>query len=204
MTILGIDTSTTLGSVALLVDGELRLDETFSADRSHTASLFSVLERARALVEKIDVVAVGLGPGSYAGIRIAISAAIGFQIGVGARIVGLPSVAALNTPESRFCAVGDARRETFYFARVEGGACIDGPRLVNEKELHAALAALQDWPVLVSAPLAAVPGATVVLPLASRLVRLAAAGRSIVAEETLEPLYLREPHITQPKARPAR
>ncbi len=201
MTILGIDTSTTLGSVALLIDGELRLDETFSADRSHTASLFTVLERARALVEKIDVVAVGLGPGSYAGIRIAISAAIGFQIGIGARIVGLPSVAALDTAETRYCAVGDARRETFYFARVEDGACADGPRLVNEEELRALLTVFCDWPVLVSAPLALVPDATVVPPLASRLVRLAEAGRSIIAEETLEPLYLREPHITQPKVK---
>jgi tRNA threonylcarbamoyl adenosine modification protein YeaZ len=204
MTILAIDTSTTLGSVALLVDGELRLDETFSADRSHTASLFTVLERARALVEKIDVVAVGLGPGSYAGIRIAISAAIGFQIGVGARILGLPSVAALDTEAARYCAVGDARRETFYFARVENGCCVEGPRLVNEEELRGLLAMFHDWPVMVSAPLPAVPAATVVPPLASRLARLAAAGSSIIAEETLEPLYLREPHITQPKVRPAR
>ena len=202
MTILGIDTSTMLGSVALLVDGELRLDETFSADRSHTASLFTVLERARALVEKIDVVAVGLGPGSYAGIRIAISAAIGFQLGIGSRIVGLPSVAALNTAAARYCAIGDARRETFYFSRVEDGCCADGPRLVNEAELRALLAAFHDWPVFVSAPLAQAPEANVASPLASRLVRLAAAGKSIIAEETLEPLYLREPHITQPKAKP--
>ncbi|MGB8168769.1 MAG: tRNA (adenosine(37)-N6)-threonylcarbamoyltransferase complex dimerization subunit type 1 TsaB [Chthoniobacteraceae bacterium] len=204
MTILAIDTSTTLGSVALLVDGELRLDETFSADRSHTASLFTVLERARALVEKIDVVAVGLGPGSYAGIRIAISAAIGFQIGIGARIVGLPSVAALDTAETRYCAIGDARRETFYFARVEDGCCTDGPRLVNDAELRALLTEFRDWPIMVSAPIAAVPGAAIVPPLACRLARLAAAGQSIIMEETLEPLYLREPHITQPKVRPAR
>lgn len=204
MTILAIDTSTTQGSVALLVDGELRLEETFSADRSHTASLFNVLERARGLVEKIDMVAVGLGPGSYAGIRIAISAAIGFQIGIGSLIVGLPSVAALETDAARYCAVGDARRDTFYFARVEEGCCTDGPRLVSEAELRAELVAFSEWPVMTSAPLAILPEATVVMPRATRLAQFAAAGRSIIAEETLEPLYLREPHITQPKAQPAR
>ena len=204
MTILGIDTSTTLGSVALLVDGALRLDETFSAERSHTASLFTVLERARGLVEKIDLVAVGLGPGSYAGVRIAISAAIGFQLGLGARIVGLPSVAALGTEEPRYCVVGDARRETFYFSRVEEGCCTDGPRLVSEAELGGLLAEFAGWPVFVTAPLALAPHAVVAMPLARRLVQLAAAGLSIVAEESLEPLYLREPHITQPKAQPAR
>jgi tRNA threonylcarbamoyladenosine biosynthesis protein TsaB len=203
MTILGIETSTNQGSVALLVDGELLLDEVFSADRSHTASLFTVLERARGLVETFDVVAVGLGPGSYAGVRIAISAAIGFQLGLGARLVGLPSVAALETSEPRYCAVGDARRDTYYFSRVEDGRCLDGPRLVGEQELRALLAELDTWPVFAAAPLALAPFAVVRTPLARRLVELAAAGTSIVAEETLEPLYLREPHITQPKARPA-
>ncbi len=204
MTILGIDTSTTLGSVALLVDGELRLDETFSADRSHTASLFTVLERARGLVEKIDTVAVGLGPGSYAGVRISISAAIGFQLGLGARIVGLPSVAALETDEARYLVIGDARRETFYFSRVEEGCCADGPRLVSEAELRALLVEFGEWPIFATTPLELISHAVIALPSARRLVELAEAGRSIVAEETLEPLYLREPHITQPKARPAR
>jgi len=201
VTILGIDTSTTRGSVALLADGELRLDETFTADRSHSASLFTVLERARGLAEKIDTVAVGLGPGSYAGVRIAISAAIGFQLGLGSRIVGLPSVAALETAERRYCAIGDARRETFYFTRVENGRCTDGPRLVSADELRALLERFGDWPVFAPAPLDAFPRAVVALPLARKLAELAAAGVSIVAEDALEPLYLREPHITTPKAR---
>ena len=40
------------------------------------------------------------------------------------------------------------------------------------------------------------------LPSALLLARLAEAGRSIVATGDLEPIYLREPHITQPKAAP--
>ena len=50
MITLAIDTSTTRGSVALLADGILRLEENFLADRSHSATLFAVLERALALV----------------------------------------------------------------------------------------------------------------------------------------------------------
>jgi tRNA threonylcarbamoyl adenosine modification protein YeaZ len=202
MTVLAIDTSTTTGSVALLVDGELRLDEAFSADRSHTASLFAVLEKARDLAERIEVVAVGLGPGSYAGVRIAIAAAMGFQLGVGARVVGLPSVAALETPEPRYCAIGDARRETFYFTRVDAGRCMDGPRLVTLEELRAVIAESDTLPIFVSAPVSEFPDAVIVQPRASRLAQLAAEGVGIVAEGTLEPLYLREPHITQPKVRP--
>jgi hypothetical protein len=39
----------------------------------------------------------------------------------------------------------------------------------------------------------------VTLPRASKLALLAAAGRGIVARDDLEPLYLREPHITKPR-----
>jgi tRNA threonylcarbamoyl adenosine modification protein YeaZ len=202
VTILAIETSTSRGSVALLADAAVVLDESFTADRSHSASLFTVLERARYLVERIDLVAVGLGPGSYAGVRIAIAAAIGLELGLGVRVVGLPSVAALETGEPRYLAIGDARRDTFYFTCVEDGCCTEGPLLFTETELHARLASRADWPVFVPSPLPPVPRAIVALPLAARLAQLAAEGRSIVAESDLEPIYLREPHITQPKARP--
>jgi tRNA threonylcarbamoyl adenosine modification protein YeaZ len=200
VTVLALDTSSTRGSVALFADGALLLDETFSADRSHTASLFAVLERARALTERIDLVAVGLGPGSYAGIRIAISAAIGFQLALGCRLVGLPSVAALEA--GSYCAVGDARRETFYFTQVADGRCLDGPRLVSADELRELDARFAGERFFSTAPLPEIPRAAVAFPIARRLAELAAAGTGIVAEGTLEPLYLRDPHITLPRARP--
>lgn len=201
MNLLAIDTSTARGSVALLVDGALRLEETFTADRSHSATLFAVLERARALIERLDTVAIGLGPGSYAGVRIAIAAALGLELGLGAKVVGLPSVAALETTAPRYLAIGDARRESFYLTRVEDGLCTDGPRLLSADELRSCLAELADWPVFAPEPLAAFPQVAVALPSAVRMAALAAAGRSVVASCALEPLYLREPHITQPKAR---
>jgi hypothetical protein len=42
--------------------------------------------------------------------------------------------------------------------------------------------------------------ASVALPCSVRLATLAAAGTGVVQRENLEPIYLREPHITQPKA----
>ena len=197
MITLAIDTSTTHGSVALLVDGELRLDEMFTSDRNHSASLFPILERARALVAGVDQVVVGLGPGSFAGVRIAIAAAIGLEMGLGARLVGIPSVAALETGATDYVAIGDARRDTFYFTRVEDGVCVDGPRLLTDAELRAAI----DGPVFTCVALPAFPSAQIALPSAARLARLAEAGRGIVATDDLEPIYLREPHITQPKVR---
>jgi tRNA threonylcarbamoyladenosine biosynthesis protein TsaB len=201
MTLLAIDTSTNHGSVALLVGGAVRLEETIVADRSHSASLFAVLERARALAPAIDIVAIGLGPGSYAGVRIAIAAAMGFELGLGARLVGLPSVAALETEASRYVAIGDARRESFYFTLVENGVCVEGPRLFGAEELRAKLRDSGGVPLLAPAAVPAFPEAAVAFPSAARLARLAAADLGIVARGDLEPLYLREPYITQPKAR---
>lgn len=201
MKVLAIDTSTSRGSVALLDGGRVLLEETFTADRGHESKLMPLLQRARDLAETLDVIAVGLGPGSYAGVRIAIATAMGLQMALGSRLIGIPSVAALETDARAYLAVGDARRETFYFSKVRDGECLEGPLLLDEAALHARLADLNDWPVLVCDPLALLPMAIVAKPGALALARLAAQGRSIVAEGALEPLYLREPHITLPKAR---
>lgn len=198
MTILSVDTSTTRGSVALLRDGQKIFGEDFVADRSHSASLFASLERARAAAPQIDQIAIGLGPGSYAGVRIAIAAAIGLHLATEAGLLGLPSVAALETDTDRYIAAGDARRQTFYWTEVDRGICTDGPHLLSEAEFRDRLAATT-LPVYATEPLAGIPGVRIALPSATLLARLAAAGRGITARGDLEPIYLREPHITQPK-----
>jgi tRNA threonylcarbamoyladenosine biosynthesis protein TsaB len=201
MTVLAIDTSTSHGSIALLDDGKVLLEEDFTAERGHGSALVPMLQRARDMVTTLDVIAVGLGPGSYAGVRIAIATAMGIRIALGSRLVGIPSVPALESMAPRYLAIGDARRETFYFTKVEDGSCTEGPILVDAAGLRARLAATPDWPVLTPEPLAILPTAIVAYPRAVTLARLASLGRSIVAEGVPEPLYLREPHITQPKAR---
>lgn len=203
MNTLAIDTSTTRGGVALLCDGILRLEENFVADRSHSASLFTVLERALAAIsgEHLDQIAIGLGPGSYAGVRIAIAAAIGLEFGLGARMVGVPSAAALETAEPHYLAIGDARRETFYFTRVENGICREGPLLATESDLRARLAGRPTLPAFTSAPIPEFPDARIALPSAAKIARIAAEGIGPPLTGDLEPIYLREPHITQPKAK---
>ncbi len=201
MKVLAIDTSTSHGSVALLDDGRLLLDESCISDRNHGCALVPLLQRAGELAGRFDLIAVGLGPGSYAGVRIAIATAMGIGMAMGAKLVGLPSVAAWECDAERHLAIGDARRDTFYFTKVEGGTCTDGPMLVDAAGLLARLASLPDWPVLSAEPLALVPQAVVSRPRALTLARLAAGGRGICAEGDLEPLYLREPHITLPKPR---
>jgi len=196
MTILAIETSTPCGSVALLRGKDFLFEETFTADRSHSASLFGALEGALKFASPIDQVAVGLGPGSYAGVRIAIAAGIGLQLGMRAALVGVPSVAALDAGTTEYVAIGDARRDAFYFTHVINGICVAGPRLHTEAELRALLALLPRMPVFTSGPLPTFPDARVAQPTAACVSRIASGKTGITARESLEPVYLREPHIT--------
>jgi tRNA threonylcarbamoyladenosine biosynthesis protein TsaB len=201
MKVLAIDTSTSHGSVALLDGARVLLDEACISDRNHGCALVPLIERARDLAGKFDCIAVGLGPGSYAGIRIAIATAMGLALAMDARLVGIPSVAAWECDAEHHIAIGDARRDTFYFTKVERGICSEGPLLTDAAGLLARIAALPAWPVLCAEALDLAPQAVVARPRALTIARLAAEGRGICAEGDLEPLYLREPHITQPKPR---
>lgn len=200
MITLAIDTSTPRGSVAVYAYGEVIFNESFLADRSHSATLFACLEKARGCTNRIHQIAIGLGPGSYAGVRIAISAALGFEMALGAKLVGLPSIIAMDTDWPEYLAIGDARRETFYFSRVLNRACVDGPRLVTEAEMRELLETFPTQPCFSGVPLAAFPSAQVLAPAAVVLAKLASEGIGIVATGDLEPIYLRDAHITLPKS----
>jgi tRNA threonylcarbamoyladenosine biosynthesis protein TsaB len=144
---------------------------------------------------KPEVIVVGLGPGSYAGVRIAIATAVGLKAASGARLLGLPSICALEPEE--YVAVGDARRNSFFFAHVLRGRCVEGPTLATEEEMMTKLRAWSHLPKIASQPLAQFEDVSVAHPSALRLVELAR-GAEIGDVETLEPIYLREPYITTP------
>jgi tRNA threonylcarbamoyladenosine biosynthesis protein TsaB len=200
MTVLAIDTSTNRGSVVVLVTGELQLEEQFNAERSHSTTLFAALERAREIVPSFDRMAIGLGPGSYAGVRIAVAAAMGMQMVGSGELVGIPSVAALDTGTADYVVIGDARRSTFYWTHVRDGICCEGPLLLDETALRERLT-VTHLPVFATESVPGFEQAALALPTASILARLATIDRGIVMRGDLEPIYLREPHITQPKPR---
>jgi tRNA threonylcarbamoyladenosine biosynthesis protein TsaB len=202
MRVLAIETSTPRGSVAVYAFGELAFEERFTADRSHSSTLFSALEKARATAARFDRIAIGLGPGSYAGVRIAIAAALGISLVIESELVGVPSVAALETRTTAYLAVGDARRGAFYFTHVESGKCVAGPMLAGEEQVRTEIAE-RGLPVLGTEPLTALPSLVVATPSAAIIARLAMHDFAIVQRGDLEPLYLREPHITQPRHVPA-
>jgi tRNA threonylcarbamoyladenosine biosynthesis protein TsaB len=199
MKILALELSSGKGSIALLDGAETRFHAEFANDRKHSGLFFENLERCMAQFDKPDRIVVGLGPGSYAGTRIAIATAIGLQAITNAELIGLPSFCALPTSESDYAVIGDARRHSFWLAQVSARRCIIPPTLLTEEELRDRLEGI-DVPLFSSESLSAFPLAILSYPSALVLAEIAATQPADMTRPPLEPIYLREPHITQPKA----
>jgi tRNA threonylcarbamoyladenosine biosynthesis protein TsaB len=168
------------------------------------------LQQARCEREEIETVAIGLGPGSYTGIRGAIALAQGWQLGRGVQVIGLSSVECLAAgaeQEKIFGQVNiivDAQRNEFYMARYE---ITPGAWREVETLRLAPFAEIEEWArrgELVLGPGAAewFTSARNLHPDAAILGRLAADRRDFVPSEKLEPIYLRETAFK--KAPPAR
>ena len=198
MRVLAFDLSSGHGTIAW-ADGSAVAEETaFANDRKHSGAFFENLQQTLARFGTPELIAVGLGPGSYAGTRIAIATATGLQAATGARVVGVSSLRAIETDAAEYCVIGDARRQSFFFARVVQRRCVEGPLLCTRDELAARLAS-NAHPVFASEQVADVPDAILGFPSARVLAAIAANEPQAPSAAPLEPIYLREPHITQPK-----
>jgi tRNA threonylcarbamoyl adenosine modification protein YeaZ len=198
--ILSLELSTARGSLAWLDEDDTNLTREWPNDRKNSAVFF---ENLVAVTEKFGAphaIVVGLGPGSYAGTRIAISAAIGVQASSGAHLIGFPSISALQCDAHEYCVIGDARRKSFFFARIRENNLVEGPTLFPESELKAKLNAVEmAMPVFTSDSLPQFERTVVRFPSARVLARLAREPQRSFSLPPLEPIYLREPHITMPK-----
>ena len=92
--ILNIETSTSVCSVALSMDGEVLFAKASFDGPSHAALLGVFVEEALSVLKKkgkkaLDAVAVSSGPGSYTGLRIGVSVAKGLCFGFGIPLIGI-------------------------------------------------------------------------------------------------------------------
>ena len=199
MKILALELSTARGSLAWLNDAVDLVVLEWTNDRKNSGAFFENLAQIQEQFGVPDTIIVGLGPGSYAGTRIAISAAIGLQAASKARLLGLPSICAIENRD--YCVIGDARRQSFFFARIRNQELIEGPSLFSEAALQRKVDALRDdVPIFCSDSLPQFPLAVIGYPSAELLARLAHDSNRSFKLPPLEPIYLREPYITLPKA----
>jgi len=197
--ILALECSTRCGSVALLVGEELAREWPVPAGRAVRAELFRALQEGVGLVGSVERVVVGIGPGSYNGLRTAVSAAAGLAMSQAAELVPVASPLAVSD-ETEYWYVGDARSGMLHITHVCDGVAVAGPRLSTLAEAKT-LIGQGRIPVFSAEPL---PGLdTPFLPGVPQAARLARIGRRTKPETGVpEPLYLKPPHITTPGSRP--
>ena len=175
------------------------VSETGTRSVKAIALIETALRQAGVTREEIECVAVGLGPGSYAGIRIAIALAQGWQLARGIKLLGVSSADCLA---AEACAQGlrgrvhvtiDAQRNEVYVAAYEindRGCKETTPlRLAPAAEIQILAAAgetvigpeVKRW----------CESGHVVFPSAKQLGLAAAVRMDFVSGEKLEPIYLR-------------
>jgi len=160
--------------------------------------------------EQIECLAIGLGPGSYTGIRVAIALAQGWQLARGVKLLGVSSAECIAAQaqadgfNGKACVVIDAQRDELYVAGYEIGPAkcheVSPLRLAMMTEMRDRE---QEGETLIGPEATRwFPGGRVICPRADTLGRLAVARRDFVAGEKLEPIYLREARFV--KASPPR
>jgi tRNA threonylcarbamoyladenosine biosynthesis protein TsaB len=124
MLILGIETATLWGGLALCQDDEVLAELSLKAGRGSGEYLLALLpalmEKTGHAISQLDLVAVGTGPGSYTGIRIGLAAAQGISAGSGVPLHGVGTLRTI-AENARYrgawvAAVLDARRGEVYGA----------------------------------------------------------------------------------------
>lgn len=129
MRILALDTSTAACSVAVLDGDAVRAELTLEVPRAHSTRLMPLVQQA---IEEsglkrsdLELIAVGVGPGSFTGLRIGIATAKGLALGLGIPAVGVSSLKAiaLGTGAQLGLVVPmlDAKRERLFTAAYAPG-----------------------------------------------------------------------------------
>lgn len=218
---LAIESSSPHGSVALVRDGELLGESSHQRPNAHAESLLALVDEllARSQVQKhqLSRIVVGIGPGSFTGLRVGIALAQGMAFGLKIPAIGVPSLASVGLalreaqPDGAdlYGVLQDARRGELFFAAYDpSGTEVQSPCLVSSASAAQHIAdfvgqsrrilvggdasELLPQPLRGSAPRAAWPHASCAAALAD----------SPLASESLAPLYLRSADAKLPQLPP--
>jgi len=134
MLVLGVETSTMQGGVALVGGDRLVSEYLLNVEATHSERLLPAIDRmlceAGVGLDAISGIAVSIGPGSFTGLRIGLSTVKGLAYATGLPVVGVPTLEAMawTVPfaAEQVCPVLDARKHEVYAAlfRYERGVLV--------------------------------------------------------------------------------
>jgi tRNA threonylcarbamoyladenosine biosynthesis protein TsaB len=215
MRVLGIETSSRRGSVALVEQGRLVHTAMHERDSSHAELILpliaELLAQAGWTKSSLDRVAVGVGPGAFTGIRIGIALAQGIGLALGRPVFGVGSLEAMAAAVPRDlpglrCALLDARRSELFVGVYSPEAVeIAAPGAVGRDGLHSWLEEIAPEPRLIVGEIGAELGAyrspETDLPHALWTARIG----ELRSEEhaRAEPRYVRDAGATLPELPPS-
>jgi len=132
MLILGVDTSTDSLTVSLINEKKILTSYNSAGALKHSALLIPTIEKALkkigAGIEDIELYSVGIGPGSFTGLRVGVTAMRALAIALNKPIVGVPTMDAiahnglaylkrkkmLDFSRLKICPVLDAKKKQVY------------------------------------------------------------------------------------------
>ena len=148
--VLGIETSSRVGKVALFEDGRTLAQAKSEEPNAHgeriLALVGSVFEQAGRQRTALTHIAVGRGPGAFTGLRIGLAVAQGLAIGLGIPVVGVGSLRAMATglpiswEVARVCLLDARRGELFVACYGAAGNELSAPHTIARGSLRSALA----------------------------------------------------------------
>jgi len=136
MYILGIETATRTGGVAIVTENGVLAEYTLNIEVTHSERLMSTVERVLKdtglRMASMDGFGISIGPGSFTGLRIGLSTVKGLSFTTGKPVAAVPTLKALawNIPHARYpvCPLLDAKKKEVYAALYRH----DGSDLVQE------------------------------------------------------------------------
>jgi tRNA threonylcarbamoyladenosine biosynthesis protein TsaB len=188
---LAFDTATQVATSALVDDGEV-LGERVSRAQLLLEDVDALLRQGGAHPRDLDAVVVGIGPGSFTGVRIGLAAARGLALSLDLPGAGVSTLAALAAGAPQAVPVIDARRREV-FTLVDGSPVVLAPAdvVVEPGAVLVGDGALR-YRAVFEQKGAVVPGDADERHLPRARFHAALAG-VLGAIEAIEPLYLRVP-----------
>lgn len=223
--LLALDTSTRFASIALYDESGVQGEHTWRAEHNHTQDLMphivGLMAAAGAAPSDLTAIVVALGPGSFNGLRVALSAAKGLALGLGIPLLGFSTLETLAYQHGslslpvRPVLEGGANQIATALYRVTRNhwAQMEEPHLTTIDELCTATTQRTLFCGDIAPSIARdlrrrLDSLAVIAPAAANArragylaelgwYRLDAGEADDVA--TLQPMYLRRPHITEPR-----